>query len=181
MPAPVALIPSKPIPPLSLKLVDGNDWSTQSAAGENFALITFYRGFHCPKCKEQLQELQSNLTALRDRGVSVTAISMDPQGRAERARDEWDLDALPIAYGLTQEQAAEWGLHLSTSRGKTSMGVEETKIFNEPGLFLVRADGTLYASWVQTVPFARPKTADLLSMIDFVLDKDYPPRGTLAA
>ena len=74
---------------------------------------------------------------------------------------------------------------MSSSRGKTSMGVEELKVFNEPGLFIIRppkheAAGTLYASWVQSVPFARPQTSDLVSMLKFVNEKDYPPRGTLA-
>ncbi len=181
MPAPTALIPSAPVPSLSLKLVDGGDWSTESASGDNFALLTFYRGFHCPKCRDHLTELQSCLDDLQACGTSVTAISMDPLDRAERSRDEWGLDRLQLAWGMSQQQAQQWGLHISTSRGKTSTGVEELTIFNEPGLFLVRSDGTLYASWAQTVPFGRPKTTEFASFINFVLEKDYPPRGTMAA
>lgn len=49
--------------------------------------------------------------------------------------------------------------------------------FSEPGLFLIRPDGTLFASTVQTMPFARPKFDDLLGAIQFVIKNDYPARG----
>ena len=71
------------------------------------------------------------------------------------------------------------GTPLFSSRGKTSTGVEELNQFNEPGTFLVRSDGTLFASWVQTIPAGRPKAPELVGFIGFILDKNYPPRGTL--
>ena len=49
--------------------------------------------------------------------------------------------------------------------------------FSEPGVFLVRADGTLYWSAIQTMPFARPHFRELLSAVDVVISKDYPARG----
>lgn len=146
MSGPTALVPGKSVPSLTLKHIEGRDWLSDSEVGANFSLLVFYRGYHCPKCKEQLLELQEKLADFQARGTSVAAISMDPQDRAEKARDEWGLQRLSIVYGLSEEQARAWGLHMSSSRGKTSMGVEELKIFNEPGLFLLRNDGTLYAS-----------------------------------
>lgn len=59
----------------------------------------------------------------------------------------------------------------------TSAGIEEPAQFSEPGVFLVRADGTLYWSAIQTIPFARPHFRELLSAVDFVIAKDYPARG----
>ena len=35
-------------------------------------------------------------------------------------------------------KAKEWGLYISTSRGMTSIGIEEPALFSEPGVFLVR-------------------------------------------
>lgn len=55
--------------------------------------------------------------------------------------------------------------------------MEEPARFSEPGVFLVRPDGTLYFSRVQTMPFARPHFADILSAIDMVVAKSYPARG----
>ena len=50
-------------------------------------------------------------------------------------------------------------------------------LFSDPGVFLVRPDGTLYYGSTQTMPFARPAFQDLLGAIDFAISKDYPARG----
>lgn len=84
---------------------------------------------------------------------------------------------LQIGYGLSLASARQWGLYISTSRGKTSIGLDEPALFSEPGVFIVRADGTLYYGSTQTMPFARPSFQDLLAAIDFVITKDYPARG----
>ena len=78
---------------------------------------------------------------------------------------------LPLAV------ARKWGLYISSSRGKTSINIEEPSLFSEPGVFLVRPDGTLYYGAVQTMPFARPLFSELLQAIDFAIARDYPARG----
>ena len=82
-----------------------------------------------------------------------------------------------MAYDLDLDKAREWGLYISTSRGKTSTGVVEPDMFSEPALYLIRPDGTLYFGAVQTMPFARPDFAQVLGALDFVMEKDYPARG----
>ena len=84
---------------------------------------------------------------------------------------------LRFGYGLSLKSARQWGLYISASRGKTSIGIEEPALFSEPGVFIVRPDGTLYYGAVQTMPFARPSFQDLLGAIDFAIAKDYPARG----
>ena len=53
----------------------------------------------------------------------------------------------------------------------------EPDLFLEPGLFMIRPDGTLYFASVQTMPFARPAFGDILKAVDFVIANDYPARG----
>jgi hypothetical protein len=95
-----------------------------------------------------------------------------PEERAAKSQEEWELASLPIGYGLGIEAARQWGLFISR-------GIKETEPaeFAEPGLFLVRPDGTLYAASLQTMPFARPHFADVLAAIDFITKNAYPPRG----
>ena len=76
-----------------------------------------------------------------------------------------------------QEPKGHFLLKDVAGSGKTSVGIEEPALFSEPGLFLVRPDGTLYWSAVQTMPFSRPHFADVLTALDFVIDKNYPARG----
>jgi peroxiredoxin len=137
----------------------------------------FYRGLHCPICSAYLGDLDRKLDAFRERGVEVIAISSDSEERARQSKDKWQLPHLTVGYGLDLDVARAWGLYISSSRGMTSAGVEEPKRFNEPGLFLIRPDGTLYFASVQTMPFARPGFGDILKAIDFVIAKDYPARG----
>lgn len=171
------LVPRQRVPELEVDTVGGGRWKLSDQHPQNFSLIIFYRGLHCPICSKQLQELERLLPDLEKRGVEAIAISTDSRDRAERTPADWSLDAVTLGYGLDLDMARDWGLYLSTSRGTTSAGIEEPAVFNEPGLFLVKPDKTLYFASVQTMPFARPALRDIVSAIDFVLAKDYPARG----
>jgi peroxiredoxin len=173
----VTLFPRKPVPKLDVPLVGGGRFDLAAETPEHFTLIVFYRGLHCPICRLQLNELQRKLAEFDRRGVSVVAISSDGEERATEAKAQWELAALRLGYGLELARAREWGLFVSAGRGKTSVGIDEPAHFSEPALYLVRPDGTLYFGSVQTMPFARPHFADILSAIDFVVAKDYPARG----
>lgn len=140
-------------------------------------MVVFYRGLHCPLCRTYISELDKLLDDFKQRGVNVVAISSDTEERARTTHQTWGVQNLEIGYGLDLEVAQQWGLYISSSRGKTSVGVEEPALFSEPGVFLVRPDGTLYWASVQTMPFARPHFKEVLSALDFVIKADYPARG----
>ena len=146
-------------------------------AAANFTLVVFYRGLHCPICMKYLLELGRLLPEFEQRGVKVIAVSSDGRERAQAMADKLDAPDLRLGYGLALADARAWGLYISTSRGATSIGIEEPALFSEPGVFIVRSDGTLYFGAVQTMPFARPHLDELLSAIDFALAKNYPARG----
>jgi peroxiredoxin len=171
------LKPRAAVPPLEVSTLEGKPWRLSEQHPESFTLAVFYRGLHCPVCSRYVKGLADSLSDFRERGVEVIAISADDGQRAERARQEWQTGDLAIGFGLSIEQARAWGLYISSSRGKTSAGIEEPAQFNEPGLFLVRPDGTLFWAAVQSVPFARPHFDEVLKAIDFIKERDYPPRG----
>lgn len=174
------LLPRKPVPPLSVPLVGGDRFDLASEKLERFVLLDFFRGLHCPQCRNHLKDLEAKLPEFEKRGVSVLALSSDDIERATRMKHEWALPNLRIGYGLDLAVARSWGLYISTGRGKTSIGVDEPPLFSEPGLFLVRPDRTLYFAIVQTMPFVRPHFSELLTALDFVIAKDYPARGEVA-
>jgi peroxiredoxin len=177
----VPLIPREPVPDLAVDLVDGGVWRLSDQKPEHFTLLNFYRGRHCPQCQRQLQDMNRKHEEFAKRGVGVLALSCDTQDRAEDARREWNLDNIPVGYGLPLAEARRWGLYISTSRGKTSIGIEEPALFSEPGLFLVKPDGTLYAAIVQTMPFIRLHFNELIGALDSaIIPKGYPARGHVA-
>jgi peroxiredoxin len=177
LPQPETIFPRQPVPSLVLPLVGGGTFDLSKLHAGSFHLLVFYRGRHCPVCKRQLGALQAQAEAFAERGVALTAISCDTQERAEAARADWNLGDLRIAYGLTPEQARQWGLFITATRGTTSLGIEEPSLFSEPGLFLINPDLTLFFSSIQTMPFVRPSPEDILSAIDYIKKNDYPPRG----
>jgi peroxiredoxin len=174
----VPLIPRQKVPELTVDLAGGGTWRLADQKPEHFTLLNFYRGRHCPQCQRQLQDMHRKHEEFARRGVGILALSCDGRERAEDAKKEWGLDNVPIGYGLTLEEARRWGLYISQGRGMTSIGIEEPALFSEPGLFLVKPDGTLYASIVQTMPFVRLHFNELIGALDSsIIPKSYPARG----
>ncbi|MBX3588919.1 MAG: peroxiredoxin-like family protein [Ramlibacter sp.] len=174
---PIALLPRHPVPALNVPLTNGERFVLGQSPGTPFDLLVFYRGLHCPICAKYLLELERLSPEFAQRGVQVVALSSDTEDRARQMADKVKASGVKFGYGLSLKTARQWGLYISTSRGTTSIGIEEPALFSEPGVFLVRPDGTLYYGAVQTMPFARPQFQDLLGAIDFAVAKDYPARG----
>ena len=172
-----ALIPRQPVPALNVPLTDGSRFVLGAAPAERFDLVVFYRGLHCPICAKYLIELERLAPQFAERGVQIVAVSSDDEERAKLMAEKVKASGIKFGYGLNLQSARQWGLYISTSRGKTSIGIEEPALFSEPGVFLVRPDGTLYYGAVQTMPFARPMFQDLLGAIDFAISANYPARG----
>jgi len=170
-------MPRQNVPPLQLPTLEHGSFTLSEDAAQNFTLLVFYRGLHCPICLKYLLELGRLQSEFEKRGVKVVAISSDSRDRAHAMADKLRAPALRMAYSLSLTAARAWGLYISTSRGTTSIGIEEPPLFSEPGVFIVRPDGTLYYGAVQTMPFARPHFDELLAALDFALDKNYPARG----
>ncbi len=181
MTAPHILIPRQPVPPLAVTLLDGTRFDLSATLAvtppPTFAMLVFYRGLHCPLCAKYLLELEKLHDDFVQRGVLPLAISSDTAERAATMAQKISAQKLRFAHSLPLANARQWGLTLSTSRGKTSIGIDEPPLFSEPGLFLVRPDGTLYWGSTQTMPFARPHFDEILGAIDFVQKNDYPARG----
>jgi peroxiredoxin len=171
------LIPRQSVPSLNLPLVGGGQFVLADEKPAFATLVVFYRGLHCPICATYLKELERLTPDFATKGVTTIAVSSDTEERATDMATKIGAAQLRFAYGLPLEDARKWGLFISTSRGKTSIGIEEPALFSEPGVFLIRADGTLYFASVQTMPFVRPHFQDMIGALDFVQKNDYPARG----
>ncbi len=164
--------PTEKAPELHLGLINGTTWDLAKQEPENFTMLIFYRGLHCPVCKKYLEELQTKIDTFKDKGVNVVAASMDSEKRAKISTEKWDIESIPLAYEMSESKAREWGLYISNA-----IKDAEPEVFSEPALFLINKDGTIYSSSIQTMPFARPGFDDLLKSIDFILKEEYPARG----
>ncbi|MEM9436509.1 MAG: peroxiredoxin-like family protein [Pseudomonadota bacterium] len=171
------LIPRQKTPDLSVPTLDHGHFDLAEEKNERGVVICFYRGLHCPICANYLKEFDKRAPDFAERGVGVLALSSDGEERTRAMADKIENKNLRFGYDLSLTKAKEWGLYISTSRGKTSIGIEEPALFSEPGLFMVTPEQTLYYGSVQTMPFVRPHFSELVSALDFAIDKNYPARG----
>ena len=167
-------MPGDAAPALSLPLAGGGTYDLSAQSPDAATMVIFYRGLHCPVCKDYLGRVVEQAPAFAEAGMPVVVASMDPQDRAEQAKSDWGLGDIPVAYGMTEEQARAWGLYISSS-----IKDAETATFSEPGLFWVLPDGTLYLIEIANMPFARPSLDILLSKVP-AIGNGYPARGTKA-
>lgn len=171
------LIPRQKTPNLTLSTLDGTKFDLASENSARGTVICFYRGLHCPICANYLKELEKRVGDFAERGVTCIAVSSDGEARTRDMAEKIDAKDLRFGYDLPLSVARDWGLYISTSRGKTSIGIEEPALFSEPGLFMVSPDMSLYYGSVQTMPFVRPHFSELVSALDFAIANNYPARG----
>ncbi len=171
-PAAHGVRPRQTAPALTASLLGGGTFSLDERQPDASTMIVFFRGLHCPVCRAQLSELNRRLEDLAERGIELIAVSGETRERSEQLASEWKLDRIRIAYGLTEAQMRDWGLFVS--RG---LWDSEPPLFNEPGLFLISPDGSVYYESILSMPVGRPRLDDLLGGIDWWTANDYPARG----
>ncbi|MCP4997339.1 MAG: AhpC/TSA family protein [Hyphomicrobiales bacterium] len=145
------MVPRQKTPELSVPTLSGSDFNLSEEQSERGVVICFYRGLHCPICANYLKELEKQTPVFAERGVTTIAISSDGRERTEEMAEKIDAKSLRFGYDLSLSKARKWGLYVSTSRGKTSIGIEEPALFSE-----------------------------LVGALDFAIEKNYPARGEYA-
>jgi peroxiredoxin len=171
------LIPRQQAPDLRVPTLSHGIFDLAAERPERMTLVCFYRGLHCPICANYLKELERLTPAFQERGVATIAISSDDEQRARAMSEKVGASHLRFGHGLSLAVARQWGLYVSASRGKTSIGIEEPPLFSEPGVFLIRPDRSIYYLSVQSMPFVRPSFTEMVQALDFVIKNDYPARG----
>ena len=166
--------PKQTAPDLQFPLLDGNQWNLEDQKPDNFTLVVFYRGLHCPICKKYLQQLQELLPEFEQRGVNVVAVSMDTEKRARLSRQKWELPNLTLGHSLSEQTARDWALYLSA-------GVKdgEPSEFSEPGLFLIDNGNQVYYSAINSNPWGRPYLPSFVKAVDYIIQSGYPARGEM--
>jgi peroxiredoxin len=166
------VLPGHAAPELDLPIAGGGRFRLSDGRPRLFTMVVFNRGLHCPVCRAPLSELNRRIDELAERGIEVVSVSGETAERAERMRTEWGVDRVRLAYGFTEPEMRAWGLFVSDA-----IKDDELPVFNEPGLFLIRPDGTVYYESILSMPVGRPRLDDVLGGIDFWTEHDYPARG----
>lgn len=78
------LIMGNRAPVLEANTLDGSPWKLAEQTPENYTLVVFYRGLHCPVCEQYITDLDQKLEAFKQLGVDVIAISGDTREQAKK-------------------------------------------------------------------------------------------------
>ncbi|NJO43951.1 MAG: AhpC/TSA family protein [Cyanobacteria bacterium RU_5_0] len=167
------LIMGNPAPPLEVSTLNGGVWKLIDQAPEQYTMVVFYRGSHCPVCQQHIIDLNRKLDAFKKLGVSAIAISGDTQEQTKQFQEKASLQQVTIGYGLTPEEMRHWGLYLSQGHFE-----HEPALFSEPALFLIKPDNRLYFANIGTHPFSRVDFDFLLQGLEYIIPRNYPFRGT---
>jgi len=139
---------------------------------ENWTLLVVYRGKHCPRCKKYLNILNNMREQWADAGFDIAVISSDPIDKAQADKNEfgWSFD---LGYDLNEDQMTTLGLYISDPLSAS----ETDRRFAEPGVFVIRPDGSQLLIAISNGPSARPDLVELLDGMIFTKNNDRPPRG----
>ena len=117
----------------------------------------------------EFDKFQNQLDDYSDANASVIVVSMDSEDKAKKTQLDWGLDKLNIGYNLSLEDAKNWGLFISKSIKEA-----ESDIFCEPGLFIIKKDGSIYMVNISNMPWARPDLSTFPAKLKFAQDNKYP-------
>lgn len=172
MPTP-KLIASSVLPTMTFPSLSGGEISVGGPT-ENWTLFIVYRGRHCGRCKKYLNILNGMRGDWAAAGFDIAVVSADTQTKAQADKDEFGW-AFPIGYDLSEPQMAQLGLYVSDPLSPT----ETDRRFAEPGVFVIRSDGSVVLISISNGPSARPELAELLDGMIFTKENARPPRGTV--
>ncbi len=170
------LLPGQPFPGIDLPNAQGGRLRSAEFDAPFMRILNVYRGLHCPRCQRQLQDMVAHRAEFDALGARVVSISTDDQSRALRALDEWGLGDMPLGYDLTIDEARSLDLNISETIREA-----EPAFFAEAAVFLIQADGVLWGSSINSFPFLRPTAEQLLDAVRVAKERNYPPRGNVAA
>ena len=162
--------PRTPAPRLEVETLDVGTWRLADEWG--WTMVEFYRGLHCPGCEAYLRDMDRHVDEFRGIGVALIAVSGDTRERAQRAKEDWGLDKLRLGYGLDVETMQAWDLYISKA-----ISDDEPEVFSEPGLYVVKPDGSIYYAAINSMTFGRPRMSELLKALQVKIQQDAPARG----
>lgn len=162
-------------PDFALPAPDGTLVSSRDLLLGGPLIISFYRGVWCPYCNMELQALQEALSAFREAGASLVAISPQTRPNSRKSMRENALD-FPILSDARNEVAAAFGLRFALPDYLVELYTalkNDLPSFNDdpswtlpmPGRFVIGQDGVIRYAEVNPDYTRRPEPADMLPAV----------------
>ena len=147
----VKLQVGKPPPDFSLQSIEGSEVVLSELRGRGVMLI-FYRGYWCPFCIGHLEDIQSILPELDEKGIQVIAISPD------------DIDGLKSMANRLDNPY--WFLSDPKLEVIERYGIRKDETLPHPAVVLIDKKGLVQWFYVGENYKQRPSASQLTSVIE---------------
>jgi len=140
------------VPDVSLKTVEGADYSLKKETADKLTILIFYRGGWCPFCNRHLADIQAAQAELAKLGYQVLAISPDGAAELKATADKDQLtytllsdaslkatEAFGLGFTLSEDTVAKYkkyGIKLTAKQ-------DEKFVLPVPAVFLIGKDGKI--------------------------------------
>lgn len=144
------------------------------AVTARWTLVIVYRGQHCPICLKYLNELEMFTGRFEALNIDVVAVSADNKAQLEQFKVNGLNTSFPVLLELQVEDMKKLGLYIS----EPTSDAETDHLFAEPGLFLVNPQGETSMIEIANAPYIRPNIDQFVTGLEYVMENNYPTRGT---
>lgn len=167
-------------PDFTLTDADRNEVTRKALLAQGPVVLSFYRGVWCPYCNIELQALEEAAEAIRARGATLVAISM--QGASDSRKSQKDNKlSFPILTDKAGELANRFGIRWTLQDYvipiHDGFGVHLPRIHGDgewnlpmPARYVIGTDGTIAYAEINPDYTSRPEPADLLPVLDKLQD-----------
>ncbi len=155
---------------------DGKPVSSRDLLAKGPLVLSFYRGVWCPYCNTELQALQAELPAIRERGASVIAISPQTPPNSRRSQRDNKL-GFPILSDVKAQVANAFGIRfalpdylIEVYKGfKTDLPVindDPSWVLPMPARYVIATDAMIAYAEINPDYTQRPDPSELLPVLD---------------
>lgn len=151
------LINGQQFPTMTASRVGGGEMTIPQDLEGRWAILLFYRGHWCPYCRQQLMDFQRAQEQLKDIGVEVVALSVDPLEQAQQTIERHRL-TFPVLYGLDAHQVAE----------QIGAFTNDHPLYLQATGFVLLPDGTIALAVYSSGAIGRLVAADTINFIKYL-------------
>jgi peroxiredoxin len=155
---------------------DGKPVSSRDLLAKGPLVLSFYRGVWCPYCNMELKALQAELSAIRERGASLVAISPQTPPNSRRSQRDNNL-GFPILSDVKAEVANAFGIRFSLpdylvevykgfKNDLSLVNDDPSWVLPMPARYVIGTDGVIAYAEINPDYTQRPDPSELLPVLD---------------
>jgi len=171
--APEGLFIGSKAPDFKAKDQDGNEIRLKDLLKKGKVVLVFYRGYWCPYCNKALSRLQDSLQLIKEKGVSLLAVSPEKPDNisktVEKTKAEYSvlydegrkiMKAYDVAFEVPENTITRYrNANIDIEKNNGDNG----KWLPIPAVYIIDKESTIIYRFFESDYKKRPAVADILA------------------